>query len=183
MDRRRCSTCGREGHDKRSCGRLVRTGKPFDPWSDLEWEEHFEAQCIVRDNPDGMTLEQVGEVLGVTRERVRQIEAQALEKLKLGRDLSDTVTVDGVTVAISICDRCDNWYPRKGRTKNCPSCEAPAPEVENPAESAEGGRRYRPRNGIRTVPLASLESSTRVDKVTIPVVTGGLDDVLAMMFD
>ena len=45
------------------------------------WEDDLVCQKLVRDNPDGMTLEQVGQVLGLTRERVRQIEEQALRKL------------------------------------------------------------------------------------------------------
>ena len=45
---------------------------------------------------DAMTLEQVGEQLGVTRERDRQIEAKALAKLrrsKLMRSLRDAYLV------------------------------------------------------------------------------------------
>lgn len=42
-----------------------------------------EAQRLVAEHPDGMTLEQVGDVLGVTRERIRQIEAAALKSLRL----------------------------------------------------------------------------------------------------
>ena len=37
-------------------------------------------------NRGGMTLDEVGKVLGVTRERVRQIEEKALIKLALNRD-------------------------------------------------------------------------------------------------
>ena len=33
---------------------------------------------------DGATLESLGEALGISKERVRQIESRALEKLKLG---------------------------------------------------------------------------------------------------
>lgn len=35
------------------------------------------------DNPASMTLEQIGDIYGVTRERIRQIEAKALKKLKI----------------------------------------------------------------------------------------------------
>lgn len=127
VDRRKCSQCGRPGHDRRSCGKLVRTGKPFDPWSDLEWEEHEEARQIVAGHPDGMTLEEVGAVLGVTRERVRQIEAVALRKLREGIGLAEAVTVGEVTIAVVICERCDCYYPREGRSKICPRCAEPPP--------------------------------------------------------
>jgi hypothetical protein len=127
VDRRKCSICGRPGHDRRSCGKLGRGRKPFDPWSDLEWDQHEEAREIVAAHPDGMTLEQVGAVLGVTRERVRQIEAAALFKLRDGVNLADAVTVDGVTVAVLICERCDSYYPRQGRSKICPDCADPPP--------------------------------------------------------
>jgi RNA polymerase primary sigma factor len=36
---------------------------------------------------DPMSLEKIGEVLGITRERVRQVEAQALQRLSLEREL------------------------------------------------------------------------------------------------
>ena len=44
------------------------------------------------DSNDGMTLEEIGEVIGVTRERVRQIEAIALKKL---RHTMEQAEVDG----------------------------------------------------------------------------------------
>jgi len=40
------------------------------------------AQRFVHDNPDGATLEEVAAALGVSRERVRQIEARAIRKLR-----------------------------------------------------------------------------------------------------
>ncbi len=43
------------------------------------------------------TLEEIAIILGITRERVRQIETQALKKLKspkIGRKLKDYITGD-----------------------------------------------------------------------------------------
>jgi len=45
----------------------------------------------IKKNPDGMSLEDIGEVFGVTRERIRQIEADAFEKLKANVDAEDLV--------------------------------------------------------------------------------------------
>lgn len=43
----------------------------------------------IKKNPDGMSLEDIGEVFGLTRERIRQIEADAFEKLKANVDAED----------------------------------------------------------------------------------------------
>ena len=59
------------------CGRL-RLRKP----EDLEVLEHHCALDVVDANPDGMTLQAVGELLGIGRERVRQIEEGALRRLR-----------------------------------------------------------------------------------------------------
>lgn len=120
---RHCSACGDANHDRRQCPTLPPSrssrGGTFDPWLDLEWELHDEAREIVAANPDGMTLEQVGNVLGVTRERVRQIEAIALAKLKTGLDTAETVDMGGHTIAMSQCEECFEFFPRHGRRKFC----------------------------------------------------------------
>lgn len=121
---KRCSTCGRRGHDKRGCLRVA-PGRQFDPWNDLEWEEHDEARDVVNEHPDGMTLEEVGAVLGVTRERVRQIEAAALEKLKTGLGLGEAVMYGAATIPIQECDRCGLPFMRRGRVKTCETCASP----------------------------------------------------------
>lgn len=48
---------------------------------DLPWEVSDQSWYIVARHPAGLTLEQVGEVFGLTRERIRQIEEKALKKL------------------------------------------------------------------------------------------------------
>jgi hypothetical protein len=84
---------------------------------------------LVRDNPDGMTLEEIGEILGVTRERVRQIELVALEKLRRGREAGagDSVEMKGRLAtygfALVECESCAGFFLRDGATTLCPDCE------------------------------------------------------------
>lgn len=47
------------------------------------WELDRDAQAFVEQHPNGGTLDEVGQFFGLTRERVRQIEAVALRKLRL----------------------------------------------------------------------------------------------------
>lgn len=51
----------------------------------LPWEHDAEVRAFVAAHPDGATLEECGEWLGVTRERVRQMEGEAL--VSLAREL------------------------------------------------------------------------------------------------
>lgn len=166
MDRRKCSKCGLPGHNKQTCSRKSRTGgKAFDPWRDLEWEEHDEARTIVADNPDGLTLEEVGKYLGVTRERVRQIEHQALQKLENQRGLAETVTLDGVTCAVQICERCDQWFPRQGRAKICKECVEPKPR---PKPKARAPRRSTRRTSLPTPPPRAAVATVSLKKPPVP---------------
>jgi len=51
----------------------------------LEGPEEMVHTCsldVAEDNGNGMTLEQIGELLGLTAERVRQIEEGAMIKIK-----------------------------------------------------------------------------------------------------
>jgi hypothetical protein len=73
------------------CARLERLrvpcGEPASwTWECLPWQDAPWAQAFVDVHPDGATLELVGEVLGITRERVRQIEEVALRKLRRGSE-------------------------------------------------------------------------------------------------
>ncbi len=50
-------------------------------WEALTWERDPWAQEFVVSHPGGATLEEIGQVLGVTREAVRQIEERAIRKV------------------------------------------------------------------------------------------------------
>lgn len=94
-----------------------------DPWSDLEWEEHPAARLVVTNNPAGMTLEEIGAVMGITRERVRQIEHSALAKL-MNSTGSDVTWIGGSTLAIPECPKCGEAFIRRtGRQALCRNCE------------------------------------------------------------
>lgn len=71
-----------------------------------------------------MTLEEIGAVMGITRERVRQIEHTAIAKLThdTGNDIS---WIGSLTMPIPDCKKCGEPYVRStGRQTLCSVCEA-----------------------------------------------------------
>jgi hypothetical protein len=95
-----------------------------DAWADLEWDEHAAAKAAVKAHPYGMTLEEIGAEMGITRERVRQIETSALGKLRedTGGDVS---WIGRLTLATPDCKRCGEPFVRcAGREIFCKTCEA-----------------------------------------------------------
>ena len=54
-------------------------------WVVLTWNEDVWAQRFVDQHPEGAPLDVVGDALGLVKERVRQIEEEALRKLAAGR--------------------------------------------------------------------------------------------------
>lgn len=107
----------------RAIARRSRRGKPFDAWLDLEWEEDALARQLVSEEPDGMTLDSIGEHLDLTRERVRQIEQEALKKLR-HPELGNAVVEFGEwAFAVPDCADCDSPFLRlNGRQELCASC-------------------------------------------------------------
>lgn len=98
--------------------------KPYDPWLDLEWEEDAVAQKLTREHVDGMTLEDVGAHMGLTRERVRQIEVQAIRKLSRAEG-NGMVELDGYRFAVLECADCSAEFVRlSGRQEFCETCSA-----------------------------------------------------------
>ena len=61
-----------------------RDGEPREQLVDhmTPWADDDRCWYVVTCHPDGLTLEQVGDMIGVSRERVRQIEEIAFDKLK-----------------------------------------------------------------------------------------------------
>lgn len=95
-----------------------------DPWADLEWDVHEDAKRAVAEHPAGMTLEEIGAKMNITRERVRQIENSALRKLR--EDSGSDIAWSGrLTLAIPDCRRCgDPFVRRRGRQDLCEICES-----------------------------------------------------------
>lgn len=74
----------------------------------LPFAEDAETVAFVEAHPDGATLDEIGEWLGVTRERVRQMEADALRSLALRLRLAG-VTESGEQSAITWVDE-GRWW-------------------------------------------------------------------------
>ena len=109
----------------RAIARRSRRGKPFDAWLDLEWEEDALARQLVAEEPDGMTLDAIGEHLDLTRERVRQIEQDALRKLRRPELGNDVVELDGWSFAVLECPDCLSPFVRlNGRQELCAGCSS-----------------------------------------------------------
>lgn len=73
----------RTGYKQTSIVRGVPHGAPGSwTWLELPFEHDRTAQAFVRLHPNGASLEEVGDAMGMTRERVRQIEAIALRKMR-----------------------------------------------------------------------------------------------------
>lgn len=93
--------CEREGYGSRvacpwaGCGYhlaldVLDTGAITLWWPDRDVTD-IPATCalaVARRNPDGLTLKEVGELANITRERVRQIEAEGLRALRSLSDLA-----------------------------------------------------------------------------------------------
>lgn len=70
----RCAQCARSD--------LSRVTPPeLRHWHELPWEDDEAAQYVVASHPEGLPFEHVGELMGITRQRVEQIERQALARL------------------------------------------------------------------------------------------------------
>lgn len=57
----------------------------------LPFEKDRRCVDFVRENPEGATLEAIGDEFGVSREAIRLVEEAALEKMKIGQALVDLV--------------------------------------------------------------------------------------------
>lgn len=68
---------------KRRAGYTPNAPRPVCTINDEPFALDPVAQAFVRKHPDGATLEEVGEAFGVSRERIRQIEEQALRHLRM----------------------------------------------------------------------------------------------------
>lgn len=70
-----------------------------------------------------MTLEEIGACMGITRERVRQIEHSALKKLSENGG-TEVLWAGQHTIALPECKRCGDSFVRAyGRQILCSNCE------------------------------------------------------------
>lgn len=89
----------------------------------LPFEQDEAAQRFVAEHPDGATLEEVGNAFGLTRERMRQIEAKAIDALRKRCALAG---IEAEDLAAALARR-DEVSPRGPRLT---AATRPAPEAE-----------------------------------------------------
>lgn len=58
-------------------------------WDTLSWEQDDWAQDVVDNQPQGLSIDEVAALMGLSRERVRQIETVALRRLKRRAEVAD----------------------------------------------------------------------------------------------
>ncbi len=86
----------------RHAGLRIPIGHPQSvSWTRDTWENDDHAWYVVMHQPDGLTLEQIGAVMGLGFERVRQIEQEALDKLRQLAEIRQEMLDRGVIVAES----------------------------------------------------------------------------------
>lgn len=76
------------------------------------FDDDLEAQAFVDAHPDGATLEEIGETLGRTRERVRQLETAALRKLLARLTLLGFTALDITSHFVGIAEERCSREPR-----------------------------------------------------------------------
>lgn len=69
-------------------------------WQTLPWEQDQAAQRLVREYPAGLVLSSVGAAMGLTKERVRQLEFYALRKLRIGMRIEELLGPNGAEVML-----------------------------------------------------------------------------------
>lgn len=74
----------------------ARTGSIKVNFPDLEPDELVESCALDVADQGGITLERTGEVMNLTRERVRQIEVRAMAKLKAQREMTELRDLAGL---------------------------------------------------------------------------------------
>jgi uncharacterized Zn finger protein (UPF0148 family) len=116
------------------------------------------AQECVAEHPDGMTLEEIGEAMHITRERVRQIEAKALTKLRT-LEGDGVIFAEGFAISIPDCRGCNAPFIRmKGDDRYCELCDEER-KIKREERLAEERRRSLARNKPREVRPTQLGSA------------------------
>lgn len=137
-----CRICRRVASDLSRSGRcdvcsLVHDDPADPPAVDATtpWDDDEVARAAVARNPDGMSLTQIGGLLDVTRERVRQIETEALAKLRARAprfgltpaDLAHALTNKPVTPDLPAGGRQIGLSDMRARGELSPEAAAPSP--------------------------------------------------------
>jgi hypothetical protein len=115
------------------------------------WKSDYSARAWVVHHPDGGTLEQIGSVLGITRERVRQIETHAKRKL---RRACAEYGIDLIDVMRSLAQRDEENSGRPTESSN-PLATGPSQELRDLKEAfpGEGDEDSRQGRQLRYEPL------------------------------